>query len=1078
AEVDGSELIYKHGDFESYYKNRSDGLEHGFTIFREVSEFVDAETGDLVIPIELLGVRAEKLDPTSERGDLQFVDASGEALIAYTGLKVWDSTERLLAASMNPVANGFEIRVGTREVEYPIFVDPLITSLESKLGPSNTGSGDISDNFGLSVSILGDLAIMGAPNDGDNGSNSGSAYIFRNSGGVWIEEQKIFAVNGESNEFFGTSVVAFANRVLVGAPNSVDANSRVGHVFSFEYDVDIWVQSDILSPNIGETFDGFGRTMSSFQDMVAIGAPDDDEGGSAYLFEYVDDEWGQTIRFDVPTEEGDLFGQSLSLSADSVFVGAPNDDDAGNDAGSVYVFGLINNQWEFVEKITASDASSGDNFGQSVSISGARALIGALDAGVEDGGRAYAFSLVEGSWTEDQILSVASIVDLSFFGRAVALSNTHAFIGAYGEDAVYVFELSGGSWVEMQTLSGVEDSNFGFTLSTDADDLLIGAPLEDAPRTDSGRAYVYQFDGTSWLEDATLDAGDGGNSIFFGSSIGIDGDLAAVGVPDDHDNGLASGSVYVFRKTGGDWLEEDKLLASDGEASHEFGYAVAVDANTILIGDPLDSLVDNNNGSAYFYTFSNDAWSEQQKIVASDGAANDNFGTSVDIFEDTAFVGARRSDSGALNSGSVYVYLRSNDNWTESQILTAPDAADNDEFGVSVSVSGGYAAIGSYRDDPLGSNSGSVYIYSESDNTWAGMEKLTASDGTEFDEFGTSVDIVGSNLVVGAPKYDPGGNRTGGVYWFTESSGDWSEQQILTDSQGAAFDDFGASLSLSGNFLAVGAPLDDSDSSNTGSVVIFEFLAGSWSEAYKVMAPDPSSNDRFGEAIALDGTDLLVGAPNTTGLDGFGGESRFQGSVYAYTLGDGYTLVIASVGQGTTNPLGTGGQLSGATVSIHATADFGYRFDAWSGDFSGSANPLEFLMSQDYTVIANFVEDTNDDDGDGLSNFSEAVVFKTNPNAKDSNGDGFEDGDLVEANFDPAVDYGELRTIIESQLEDARVGSVMVDVVDGNVVLRLQIERSENLVDWTDAPEDLVEFQIPISEDLQFFRFGIPSGNP
>ncbi|MEM9025671.1 MAG: hypothetical protein AAGB06_01925, partial [Verrucomicrobiota bacterium] len=695
AEVDGPKLIYKHGDFETFYNNRIDGLEHGYTFFREVSEFVDAETGDLVIPIELTGVRADKLDPASERDDFKFVDTSGEALIAYSELKVWDSTEKLLAASMNPVANGFEIRVEAHGAEYPIFVDPLITSLESKLGPSNTGSGDISDNFGLAVGIFGDLAIMGAPNDGDNGSESGSAYIFRKSEGVWSEEQKIFAEDGESNEFFGTSVVAFADRVLVGAPNSVDANDRIGHVFSFEYDVDIWVQSDILTPNIGETFDGFGRTMSSFQNKVVIGAPDDDEGGSAYLFEYVSDGWGQTTKFDVPTEEGDLFGQSLSLSVDTVFVGAPNDDDAGNDAGSVYVFGLSNDQWDFVQKITASDASSGDNFGQSVSISGARALIGALDAGVEDGGRAYAFSLVQGSWTEDQVLSVAGIVDLSFFGRAVALSNTHAFVGAYGEDAVYVFELSDDSWIEMQTLSGVEDSNFGFTLSIDVNNLLIGAPQEDAPRTDSGRAYIYQFDGASWLEDATLDAGDGGNSIFFGSSIGIDGDLAAVGVPDDHDNGLASGSVYVFRKIGGDWLEEDKLLASDGKASHEFGYVVAVDANTILIGDPLDSLVDNNNGSAYVYTFSNDAWSEQQKITASDGAANDNFGTSVDIFGDTAFVGARRSDSGALNSGSVYVYLRSNDNWIESQILTAPDAADNDEYGVSVSIGSGYAAIGS-----------------------------------------------------------------------------------------------------------------------------------------------------------------------------------------------------------------------------------------------------------------------------------------------------------------------------------------------------------------------------------------------
>ncbi|MGB0372044.1 MAG: InlB B-repeat-containing protein [Opitutales bacterium] len=1080
-QANGSELVVDHGNLEAFYKNRNDGLEHGFTIKEKVEALIEADTGDLVIPMSLDGVQAEYLPNSEGAADLQFVNGDGNAVVAYTGLKVWDSADNVLAASMHPTPAGFAIHVDDSRAQYPIHIDPLIASLETKLGPNITGSGNRSDTFGLAVSILGNVAAVGAPSDDDLGSESGSVYVFRNTGNQWVEEQKLIASDGAAQGLFGASVGVLNGSILIGAPGSSDSNDRIGKVYAFDFDGNNWIESAKVAPSFWETYSGLGRTMSLLGDKALIGAPDGDEGGLAFLFERSDGQWKQAEKLSGDTESGDLFAQSVSLSASTILIGAPNDDDEGSNAGAVYVFSLDNDVWGFTQKLTASDAALGDNFGQSVSVSGNLAIIGALDAGIELGGRTYAFSLDQGTWSEDQILSVAGITDLSFFGRSVALSSGYAFVGAYGDDSVYVFERTGNSWNEAQTLSGPEGSSFGFSLGFDGTSLIIGADREDTVWTDSGRSYIYTFDGSDWSEDAAIDAGEGGNSTVFGSSISLQGDLAAIGAKDDHDNGLSSGAVYIFRQSGGTWSEEAKLLASDGAASHEFGFAVALDTDTVLIGDPYDSVIDTRNGSAFVFVYDNGIWTEQQKLVASDGAPNDFFGNSVAIEDDYALVGARADDPAGINSGSIYAFTRNVDTWSQSQNFAPIDVAAYDEFGFSLAIDGVYAVIGSYRDDPSETNSGSAYVYENIAGTWTGRRKLTASDGSESDEFGYAVAIDGDTLAIGAPKYNfdsDSSPSTGAVYVFERSGDNWNQQQILTDSTGENLDYLGNSVSISGDTIAAGAPRSDSEFSNSGSFIIFEFDQNTWNERYKVSAEDPDEEGRFGETLALDGSNLLVGSPKSSGTDLYGAETLSQGAVYAYTLGDGYTLIVATVGQGNTDPSGSGGQISGALVSVTATPENGYRFEAWSGDFSGNTNPLEFNMTQDYTIVATFVEDTNDEDGDGLTNFREAVIFNTNPNLRDSNGDGFEDGLLVEANFDPNVDYGALREIIESQLEDARVGSVTIDVVDDKVVLQLQIERSSDLLQsWTAAPEDIVEIELPISAGREFFRFGIPPQN-
>ena len=244
---------------------------------------------------------------------------------------------------------------------------------------------------------------------------------------------------------------------------------------------------------------------------------------------------------------------------------------------------------------------------------------------------------------------------------------------------------------------------------------MIGAPQDDDNGYSSGSAYIFERDGLGhWNEVQKLTASDGAEGDWFGRSVSISGDYAVIGARYDDDNGSFSGSAYVFERDGaGNWLEVQKLTASDGNPYDKFGLSVSISGDYAVIGAYLDD--DNGSSSGSAYVFERDGagnWSERAKLTASDGAASDSFGYSVSISGEYAVIGARYDDDNGSFSGSAYVFERGEfGNWSETGKLTACDGEEQDRFGYSVSISGDDALIGAWGDDDNGSSSGSAYVY-------------------------------------------------------------------------------------------------------------------------------------------------------------------------------------------------------------------------------------------------------------------------------------------------------------------------------------------------------------------------------
>jgi FG-GAP repeat/Thrombospondin type 3 repeat len=382
-----------------------------------------------------------------------------------------------------------------------------------------------------------------------------------------------------------------------------------------------------------------------------------------------------------------------------------------------------------------------------------------------------------------------------------------------------------------------------------------------------------------------LTASDGGAGDSFGISVAIDGDTMVVGADtDDVGTNGDQGSAYVFVRSGGVWVQQLKLTAGDGASSDHFGVSVAISGDTLIVGAYLDDVGTNQNqGSAYVFVRSDGVWVQQQKLTASDGASGDGFGGSVALDGDTLVVGTYGDDIGTNgNQGSAYVFVRSGGVWSQQQKLTAIDGSMGDQFGFSVALSGDTLVAGAYFDEVSGNvDQGSTYMFVRSGGVWSQQQKLTASDGSQGDQFGFSVALGGDTLVVGANRDDDGASPDqGSAYVFVRSDGVWSQQQKLTASDRSGGDQFGVSVALDGDTLAVGAEIDTvSVNLNKGSAYVVVRNGGVWSERQKLTASDGAAFDKFGVSVAI-GPDLLVSGAAGDDV----GTNPNQGSAYAFAL--------------------------------------------------------------------------------------------------------------------------------------------------------------------------------------------------
>jgi hypothetical protein len=768
--------------------------------------------------------------------------------------------------------------------------------------PSN-GDGAAGDRFGISVALSGDTALVGVYQDyiGAN-ANQGSAYVFTRSGTTWSQQAKLTASDGAAHDFFGYSVALSGDTALVGAY----IDDSAGSAYVFTRSGGAWSQQAKLTASDGAAFDFFGYSVALSGDTALVGAYADDiaagaNAGSAYVFTRSGSSWSQQAKLTAGDGAADdWFGYSVALSGDTALVGAYQDDiAAGTNAGSAYVFTRSGSSWSQQAKLTTSDGAAFDSLGYSVALSGDTALVGAY---IDDSaGSAYVFTRSGSSWSQQAKLTAGDGAADDRFGYSVALSGDTALVGAWLDDTVagsdagsaYVFTRSGTVWSQQAKLTagdGAANDQFGYSVAVSGDTALVGALLDDiGANANQGSAYVFTRSGTTWSQEAKLTAGDGAANDRFGYSVAVSGDTTVVGAYfDDIDANADQGSAYVFTRSGTTWSQQAKLTAGDGAGGDLFGYYVAVSGDTAVVGAVADVIGANpDQGSAYVFTRNGTTWSEQAKLTAGDGAANDVFGWSVALSGDTAVVGARVDDIGANpDQGSAYVFTRSGTTWSQQAKLIAGDGAANDWFGTSVAVSGDTAVVGAlFGDIGANTNHGSAYVFTRNGTSWSEQAKLTAGDGAVNDQFGYSVAVSGDTAVVGALFDNIGANSTqGSAYVFTRSGTTWGQQAKLTAGDGAAGDWFGISVAVSGDTALVGALFDDIGANpDQGSAYVFNRSGTLWSQRAKLTAGDGAAGDQFGHSVALSGDTAVVGAPTGDSMSSTGNPD--VGSVYVLPIG-------------------------------------------------------------------------------------------------------------------------------------------------------------------------------------------------
>jgi hypothetical protein len=424
-----------------------------------------------------------------------------------------------------------------------------------------------------------------------------------------------------------------------------------------------------------------------------------------------------------------------------------------------------------------------------------------------------------------------------------------------------------------------------------------------------------------WIQRAALAAPDGAINDYLGRSVALDGDIAVVGAAGSDVGGAESqGAAYIFVHSGDAWTEAAKLTAPDGASGDEFGFAVSISGDTIVIGSRFAAIDGSaGRGAAYVFVHTGTDWVEQAKLTADDGIAFDELGFSVAIAGDTVLVGAPFANG---SQGKVYAFARTGADWSGQGTLVAQDGASSDRFGLAVAISGDTAIMGSPSAD-VGANTdqGAAYVYTRASGSWSLQAKLAGDDSAPFDEFGNSAAIDGDTVIVGAHVTNIGNNgNQGAAYAFVRDGETWSQQTKFVADDGSFTDEFGFSVVVSGDTAAIGALFaNPGGNENQGEAYIFRRSEGAWSQSASLVS-DGGAGDEFGIGIAIDGNTALVGAD----FAAVGGEWR--GAAYVFAP-DAPPAPRADITPGTLNFELAPGTSTSDTLTIANTGDAGSTLD-------------------------------------------------------------------------------------------------------------------------------------------------------
>lgn len=757
-----------------------------------------------------------------------------------------------------------------------------------------------------------------------------------------------------------------------------------------------------LTPRVRETNKsaqyGYAVAMNEDGSLMAIGAPYDDldESGENYKYNagavlvYSKDgggNWSLDAKIAAPSctncrNADDNFGFSVALSGSTLVVGAPYQDydasgsSVSSNAGAIYIYEK-SGTWSFQTKIVGSGTNgrvAGDSFGISVGISSGRIAVGAHGqdydeigaSAITDAGAVYIYSGSLASWSLTERIVPSgnrSRNSADYFGRYLALSGNILAVTS----PRYDWDADGNNMI-----------------------------------TDSGGAFIYKHNGSAFVQNARLvppDDGSGGRqaSDQFGSAIDTDGTTVVVGSP-YHNLDLAgatslgdAGASYVWTWDTSQFIYSQKLIASGTNArlaSDQFGYAVTVSGNHIVIGSRLQDYnaagasAATDAGALYHFTKSG-TWSLSSKIIANNRVSYDYFGSALDSAMDGSdfelSAGAPLHDFANLNAlnipdaGAAFI-LRYNGSWTALARATEESVvpAGNNRTGHQLSALGSaivvsddqnWMFVGAPEDnydstqENFSASAGAVYVYKKT-SSWTYHSKITPPNPVQnrraWDYFGTSLATSGNTLVVGAPRNDYDSTNVtyngdaGAIFVFDYNSGNdtWDYTTKITPTGTNAWrssDYFGQSVAIKGDYLAVGAYYQDYDAdganvvSNNGAVYTFKRTTGVWAQLGKLVATGTSArvgDDYFGFSLTMSSDYLFVGAYNQdTNASGSDSQSN-AGAVFVFSRsGDTFTQTQKLVGVGTNGRVA--GDIFGYALSVNGTR---LAVGAPGNDFDATGN--------------------------------------------------------------------------------------------------------------------------------------------
>lgn len=770
----------------------------------------------------------------------------------------------------------------------------------------------LQDQYGYSISIEGNIAVIGAPGNDDRNVNAGKAFVYEKSNGQWELISELFLENADAEIQFGKTVLVKDGLILIGVPGFNGFGViQEGRVVVYKRNAEGWAWINELRNDIPSAYDHFGVSLAMHNGVVAVGAPGStvvaENSGAVFLFKNIETETFPVAKITAPASETIYkFGMSVALNAEDLFVGDIRSKVNGVTKGAVFVFDLGTHTAK--AKLTTSNTVF--NFGSTLAATANELAISSWGANANNSyGSVYIFDKPAGDWmdaTEDIQILPDNGVEYGIYGSSIYLDGESLVIGSNGGTAVDFFVKPATGWADIGEPYALKNNSFtylqryGFSLAVSGSDVIIGAYNWNLPGEYSGAAFAYEKSEQPWsslvekkiLKGFSLSAS--GDKLGF--SVDMDGEYAVAGAPYDDSYGESSGAAYVFKFNGTSWDRIAKLTPSDGTQLDYFGWSVAISGNTIVVS-AIEAVPTSENGiyatgKVYVFEKPSGEWTsthESTQILRMDNSHRGHFGYDVDI--DQYEIVISHFDGGYSNEiALVYIFGRNVTGW-EQKAKLHPSETSFRQFGANVVLNDNLIAVGA----PISENfDGSVLLYERPSSGWVDAEQnavLRPSDARVYGYFGTSIDINGSTVLVGSKQAYTG--SAGAAYIF-EKNGDWkdaTEDAILSPETKVDGARYGASVALGSDF----AVMSSYTVNESGRALFFKKIDGNWKNTTEYFLTSSfSEGDQFGYNLALFNDFLVVGAPGASSTSG-----AESGSAFFYLKPPTVTEVNSSTADGT-----------------------------------------------------------------------------------------------------------------------------------------------------------------------------------